>query len=101
MEVSEVKDDILRPIVAGPVCLTHRLSNLLDIILRPYTQRVKSNLRDTTEFLNNLPDRVPPSTLLVSFDSEALYSNIPHGLGLEAVKYWLENYQKKRKSIFN
>ena len=101
MEVSEVKDLKLRPIVAGPACLTHRLSNLLDIILRPYAQHVKSNLRDTTDFLNNLPDRVPPSTLLASFDIEALYSNIPHELGLEAVKYWLENYPEEKENRFS
>ena len=101
MEVSEVKDLKIRPIVAGPACLTHRLSNLLDIILRPYAQHVKSNLRDTTDFLNNLPDRVPPSTLLASFDIEALYSNIPHELGLEAVKYWLENYPEEKENRFS
>ena len=38
--VSEVKDLKFRPIVAGPACLTHRLSNLLDIILR-HNARVK------------------------------------------------------------
>ena len=72
MEVSDVKDLKLRPIVAGPACLTRRLSNLLDIILRLYTQRVKSNLGDTTDFLNNLPGRVPPSTLLASFDARKI-----------------------------
>ena len=49
VEVDDVSDLKLRPIVAGPSCLTHRLSNLLDIILRPYTKHIKSNLRDTTE----------------------------------------------------
>ena len=103
VEVSEVKYLKLRPIVAGPACLTHRLSNLLDIILRPYmyAQRIKSNLRDTTDFLNNLPDRVPPSTLLASFDIEVLYSNIPHELGLETVKILVREFSRiKAKSIF-
>ena len=54
----------LRPIVASPSCMTHRLSNLLDILLRPYTEHVKSNLRDTTDFLNNLPGEVAPYTIL-------------------------------------
>ena len=43
VEVQNVNDLKLRPIVAGPSCLTHRLSNLLDILLRPYTKHVKSN----------------------------------------------------------
>ena len=78
VEVKDVYDLKLRPIVAGPSCLTHRLSNLIDILLGPYTYHVKSNLRDTTDFLNNLPERVIPHTILASFDIEALYSYIPH-----------------------
>ena len=74
---------------------------MLDIILRPYTKHIKSNLRDTTDFLNNLPDKVPSSTLLASFDIEGLYSNIPHELGLKAVKYWLEKYPEEMKNRFS
>ena len=81
--------------------MTHRLSNLLDILLRPYTKHVKSNLRDTTDFLNYLPGEVAPHTILASFDIEALYSNIPHDLGLEAVKYWLEKYPEINKHRFS
>ena len=95
VEVKDVTDLKLRPIVAGPSCLTHRLSNLIDILLRPYTNYVKSNLMDTTDFVNNLPKRVPPHTILASFDIEALYSNIQHDLGLEAVKCWLEKSRRK------
>ena len=61
---------------------------------------VKRNFRDTTGFLNNLLERVPPNTILASFDIVALYSNIPHDLGLEAVRYWLEKYPDVKKSRF-
>ena len=101
IEVTDVDDLKLRPIVAGPFCLTHRLSNLLDILLRPFTKHVKSNLRDTTEFLNNLPNEVQPNTLLALFDIEALYSNIPHDLGIQAVEYWLEKYPKELRNRFS
>ena len=37
VQVNNVTDLKLRPIIAGPSCLTHRLSNLLDILLRPLT----------------------------------------------------------------
>ena len=100
LEVKDVNDLKLRPIEVGPSCLTHRLSNLIDTLLRPYTNHVKSNLSDTTDCLNNLPERVPPHTILASFDIEALYSNIPHDLGLEAVKYWLEKYPEEKKKRF-
>ena len=88
--------------IAGPPCLTHILKNLIDILLRPNTNHVKSNLRDTTDFLNNLPETVPPHTILATFDIEAIYSNILHDLGLEAVKYWLEKYpEEKNKRCLN
>ena len=88
----QISDLKLRPSVAGPSCHTHRLSNLIDILLRPYTKHVTSYLRDTTDFLNNLPNTIPKDTILASFDIESLYSNVPHNLGLEAVKYWIEKY---------
>ena len=91
----------LRPIVAGPSCHRHRLSNLLDILLRPYTKHVTSYLRDTADFLNNLPTTLPTNTILASFDTESLYSNIPHDLGIEAVNYWIDKYPDTRHSRFS
>ena len=99
--IDKISDLKLRPIVAGPSCHTHRLSNLIDILLRPYTKHVTSYLRDTTDFLNNLPDTIPKDTILTSFDIEALYSNIPHKLGLEAIKYWIEKYPYTLNSRFS
>ena len=49
--ISEPKDLKLRPIVGGPKCLTRRLSNFLDLILKPLTKHVKSNIEDDIEFL--------------------------------------------------
>ena len=67
----KISDLKLRPIVAGPSCHTHRLNNFIHILLRPYTEHVTSYLRDTTDFLNNLPDTIPKDTILISFDIEA------------------------------
>ena len=100
VQVENVTNLKFRPIVAGPACQTHRLSNLIDILLRPLTKRVKSYLRDTTDFLNHLPSAVPENTLLASFDVESLYSNIPHELGIEAIKYWLRKYPNDTPSRF-
>ena len=71
VEIRGVADLKLSLTVVGPSCLTHRLSNLLDILLRPYTKHVKSNLLDTTVFLNDLPERVQEDTLLATFDIKA------------------------------
>ena len=81
-----------RPIVAGPNCPTSRLSNLIDIILKPLVSHVTSYIRDSTDFLTKLPTTVPNETLLATFDVVSLYTNIPHDLGLTAVKYWLDKY---------
>ena len=90
VEVRDVTNLKLCPVVAGPSCLTHRLSNVLDILVRPFKKHVKSNLRDTNDFINNLKERVQQNTLLATFDIQfgALYSNMPHELGMEAVRYW-------------
>ena len=69
VEITETILDLkLRPTVAGPSCHTHRLSNLIDILLRSYTKHVTSYLRDTTDFLNNIPEIVPKDAILASFD---------------------------------
>ena len=50
----ENPDDLtFRPIVGGPVTPTQRLSNLLDIILKPLRHNVKSFVRDDLEFLQH------------------------------------------------
>ena len=68
LEVLDTEDLKLCPIVAGPVCETHRLGNLVDILLKPLIEKVKSSVRDDIEFLDYMPKTVPSNTLLVSFD---------------------------------
>ncbi|XP_062606683.1 uncharacterized protein LOC134268439, partial [Saccostrea cucullata] len=85
----------LRPIIAGPASSTQRLSNLLDIILKPLCTKVTSYVRDDMDFLNYIPQTVPRETLLVSFDVTSLYTNITHELGIEAIKYWLDKYPEE------
>ena len=49
--ISESNDLKLRPIVGGPKCPIRRLSNFLDLILKPLTNHVKSNFKDNIQFL--------------------------------------------------
>ena len=42
IEIPDVTDLKLRPIVAGPSCQTHRVGDFIDILLKPYTKHVKS-----------------------------------------------------------
>ena len=48
------------------------------------------------DFLKYIPSEIPENTILTSFDVTSLYTNIPHDLGLCAVKYWI---QEKRHLI--
>ena len=42
----------LRPIVAGPVCPTRNLSDLIDKILKPFLIHIKSYIKDNIDFLS-------------------------------------------------
>ncbi|XP_061175938.1 uncharacterized protein LOC133184880 [Saccostrea echinata] len=86
------EDLSFRPIVGGPNCSTQRLSHLLDILLKPYYEKVPSFIRDDLDFINHLPDHIQSNTKLVSFDVVSLYTNIPVDLGIKAVKYWIDRY---------
>ena len=87
MELEPPDNLSFRPVFAGPTCETHRLSNFLDILLQPYAKYVKSYIKDTKDFLEKKkkPKEIDEESILVSFDVENLYSNIPHELGLKAV----------------
>ena len=74
LELLEPEDLTFRPIVAGPACETHRLSNLIDILLKPFIEKV-SYVRDDIDFLKHIPESVPQNTLLVTFDVASLSSD--------------------------
>ena len=92
VEIDAPENLSFRPIVAGPICETHRLSNFIDILLPPFSKRVESYIKDTTDFSTKLPESTDPNATLVTFDVESLYTNIPHTLGIDSIKYWLEKH---------
>ena len=94
LELLDPEDLTFRPIVAGPACETHRLSNLIDILLKLFISKVQSYVRDDIDFLKYVPKIEPQNTLLVSFDIVSLYTNISHDLGIEAINNWLTKYQE-------
>ncbi|CAG2214510.1 unnamed protein product [Mytilus edulis] len=91
IELLTPNDLKFRPIVGGPNSVTQNLSHFIDIVLKPLCREVPSFIRDDLEFLNHLPKTVNPNSELITFDIVSLYTNIPHELGITAVKYWLEN----------
>lgn len=79
-----------RPIVSGIRGPTERIGTFVDDALRPHVTSLPSYLRDTLQLLQNLDDlSVPPETILVTLDIEALYSSIPHRKGLQIIGKFL------------
>ena len=98
--ILEPKDLKLRPIVGGPKCPTRRLSNFLDLILKPLTKHVESSIKDNIEFLKTCKRNVTDDKVLVTFDLCNLYTNIPHPFGLRAIEYFASNYRQSISPMF-
>uniref|UniRef100_A0A8C5PEB8 Reverse transcriptase domain-containing protein n=1 Tax=Leptobrachium leishanense TaxID=445787 RepID=A0A8C5PEB8_9ANUR len=72
-----------RPIVAGIESITSHLSEYVDIVLQPIVRTILSYLKDTLNMLQVINDNEwQKGDILVTCDVNALYSNIPHSLGL-------------------
>ena len=76
----------MRPIIAGPICHTHRLSNFIDLILQPLTYKVKSLVRYDLDFLTHLPNELLYESVFITYDVNSLYTNIPHKDGISSIK---------------
>ena len=101
IEIHQPGDLKMRPIVAGPSCITSRFSEFLDILLKPYLKHVKSYVRDSVDFLNQLPKEKNEKEVLITLDVTDMYTNIDHNLAKEAIEYWLTTHQETfQKSLF-
>ncbi|CAJ0918791.1 unnamed protein product, partial [Ranitomeya imitator] len=80
-----------RPIVASTESLLSLLAITLDKILSPLVPKIKSYLRDTTDFLASLKniEKLPPQCLLVAMDVNSLYTSIRHSDGIESFMSFL------------
>ena len=57
--------------------MPHRLCIVIDILLQPFLNKIKIYIRDDTHFLNSIPQKIDPYTLIVNFEVTNLYRNIP------------------------
>ena len=92
IHVPRPSDLKFRPIVGGPNCPTSRLSNLVDILLKPFVIKIDSHIADTKDFLRSLPYEIDDDCELVTFDIASLYTNVEKELGVEAIRYWIQTY---------
>ncbi len=81
-----------RPIISANSCPTERISQFVDHFVKPLLPKIKSYLRDSTDFINSLLalGKVKPGSRLVTWDVTSLYTNISHKLGMAAIKLILE-----------
>ena len=74
---------------------TSRLSELVNILLKPFITKVPSDIKDTTDFLNKFP-RFNKSELqdiiLVTVDIKDMFPSIKKNLGLKAIVYFCNEY---------
>ena len=82
-----------RPVISSVNCHTNRISEFVDYYSQPEVKKLKSYVKDTTDFIKKIEaiDHVSDDSYLVSLDIRSLYTNIPHK-GTEAAK------QKLKKS---
>ncbi|CAJ0933294.1 unnamed protein product [Ranitomeya imitator] len=83
-----------RPIVASTESLLSPLAITLEKILSPLVPKIKSYLKDTTDFLISLKNvrKLPSNCLLVTMDVNSLYTSIRHSDGIESVMSFLSRH---------
>ena len=91
----------MRPVVGRPKCPTRLLSQLIEIILKPFLMHIKSYVKDNLDSLRKCSRKNNDTTTLVMFDVKSLYTSIPHDYGLEAISFWIEKYPDSLHSRFS
>ena len=100
-EIHEPDDWTARSIVGGPDCPTRLLSQLIDIILKPFLIHLKSYVKDNLDFLRKCSRKNNDSTTVVMFDVKSKYpSSIPHNYNLEEIRFWIEKNPDSLHSRF-
>ena len=80
-----------RPIVSSIDSPTEKISQMLDIILQPFVEKMDSYLRDTPDFISKISDIVvSQSDILFTMDVTGLYTNIPHDEGIAVIRKILD-----------
>ena len=73
-ELYEPNDSTVKPILEGLHCPTKPLSELIDIILKPFLIHIKNYIKDNSNFLKKYYSGNNGSNILVIFDVKNLYT---------------------------
>ena len=74
------------------IYIKKNISAFLQYHVKPLSQKVKSFIKDTNDFLKKLNELwdLPDDFILCTIDVVGLYPNIPHDEGLEAIRKALD-----------
>ena len=89
-----------RPVISNSGYYAENISAFLEYHLKPISQKVKSYIKDTNDFLRKLDalPSLPVDTILCTIDVVGLYPNIPHEDGLVAMRETLDEQEDKTVS---
>ena len=89
-----------RPVISNSGYYTENISAFLEFYLKPLSQKVKSYIKDTNDFLRKIASLppLPDDIILCTIDVVGLYPNIPHDEGLIALRKSLESREDQRIS---
>lgn len=83
-----------RPVVSNVSCPTYLISKYLSNLLKPLVRKCPTYIKDTTDLLHKVAsfkfDNDSPDNCLFTMDIKGLYTNIPNGDGLNALKHYLD-----------
>ena len=91
-----------RPLVNSIDSPTSKISEYVDFHLQPFTDTIKSHIKDTNHFLNELqmiPEAQSKDSYLVTLDVRSLYTNIPNDEGIKVIKDLLQQKQSKLTTV--
>ncbi|XP_070576839.1 uncharacterized protein [Ptychodera flava] len=82
----------LRPIVSSIGSCTYNTAKELARIIGPLVGKSPHHIKDTTEFVNKMKNKViPPDYTIVSFDVSALFTSIPTDKALKCIQQRLQD----------
>lgn len=80
-----------RPIISGNEAITEPASQFVDFFIKSFVLELPSFIQDSTQVLNRVKDiKNIGLSILVNMDVKALYTNIDHKDGLDALSHYLE-----------
>ena len=82
-----------RPILSSNGSPTEKMSQFVDHFLKQCSTSHRSYIKDTSHFIQKLQaiGKLPPNSILATFDVTSLYTNIPNQDGIHAAKSALNN----------